>query len=184
MLNKRGQGVTIGTLIMIVLGIVVLVVIILGFTGGFEFIFGKIKLLPGQSLETAAQSCKIAGENKLTVDYCLEFKEVEVGEETQFINCQYPAIQGSIEEKLDCFDRTGQNKISAIVSGENYCKILFRQGKVGGDTRVNDVLCSSKNCTFFDGELKNKTADCPADKKNSISKGFLDSQNVVCCVTP
>ena len=61
-MNKRGQDLTIGTLVLIVLGVVVLVLLIVGFTKGWGFIFDKFDSAPGKSLETTIQACNFAGQ--------------------------------------------------------------------------------------------------------------------------
>ncbi len=89
-LNARGQeGLTLTTLLLIVLGVVVVVVIILGATGAFDFIFGNVDRLPGQSLEVAVQSCKSADSLNLETDYCVNLKKVEIDSVTQHVSCDY-----------------------------------------------------------------------------------------------
>ena len=46
-LNKKGQDLSIGTLILIVLGIVVLVLLILGFTLGWGNLWDRINIFGG-----------------------------------------------------------------------------------------------------------------------------------------
>ena len=93
-MNKRGQeGITLGTLLLIILGVVVVIVIILGATGIFGDIFSKREALPGD-LEAVAQSCKIASQAGLFTDYCYNFKKVSKNE---YINCQ----DARVEESLD-----------------------------------------------------------------------------------
>ena len=83
-LNKKGQNLTIGAVILIVLGVVVLVMLVVGFTKGWSFLFGKFDVLPGSDLETIAQACKIAGEANLMIDFCT-FKELNDG---NWVNCK------------------------------------------------------------------------------------------------
>ena len=126
--NKRGQGLSVTTLILIVLGIVVLVVVILGFTKGWNFVFGKIDILPGQSLQTAVKSCEISAQQELTVDYCNEFKEVKLAGKKQWITCDYivdagiAALEKTIDDCPDYRDLavefcTNLDKPSATVNG-------------------------------------------------------------------
>ena len=59
-INKKGQDLSIGTLILIVLGIVVLVVLILGFSLGWSNLFSKIGITTGSDLSAMVAACKVA----------------------------------------------------------------------------------------------------------------------------
>lgn len=190
-MRKRGQeGIGLGTLLLIILGVVVLVVLIVGFTKGFDFIFGKIGIAPGQSLQTAVASCEIAGQQELKADYCDEFKEVEIDDVKQLVTCDYlanpPLNKISEEKKLkeSCY---GSGK-SATTEGLRYCQALFKQGKVKSDTRANNVLCASKTCEALGGFAVVKTDTCPPDNDETLTKqitsGFSDSKDSICCVAP
>ena len=103
MFSKRGQeGITIGTLLLIVLGIAVVVVIILGATGGLNFIFDKFRAAPLQSLQAAVTSCNLAGERELRADYCSTFREVELDGKNQFVTCDYLETRGQLDATFDC----------------------------------------------------------------------------------
>ncbi|PIN89124.1 hypothetical protein COU60_04640 [Candidatus Pacearchaeota archaeon CG10_big_fil_rev_8_21_14_0_10_34_76] len=100
-LNNKGQeGLTLTTLLLIVLGIVVVVVIIIGATKGFGFIFGKVDSLPGQSLQTAIESCNIAGKNDLRADYCLDIKKIEMDGVEQYVTCGYLGDKALLDETI------------------------------------------------------------------------------------
>lgn len=95
-MNKLGQReMSIGTLLAIVLGIVVLVVIILAVTGTFDDIFSKTEALPG-NVEAIAQSCKIAVQANLITDYCYNFKKVS---DEEYINCEDGRIEDSLMQQ-------------------------------------------------------------------------------------
>ena len=77
-------------LLLIILGIAVVVILLLGFWKGSDYIFGKIGLLPGQDLETIRQGCVISASAKLSADFCDQFKLAKLpSEDRQYINCQY-----------------------------------------------------------------------------------------------
>ncbi len=98
-LGKRGQeGVTLTTLILIVIGVIVAVVIIVGATGGLDFIFGKFNQAPLQDLETNVQRCKIDLDSNLVADYCLEFKQIKVSGDVEIINCDDSRIKASLRQ--------------------------------------------------------------------------------------
>ncbi len=95
-MNKEGQeGLSLGTLLMIILGVVVLVVLVLGFTGAFDFIFRQTDQLP-QALESAVQGCRVAAQGSLTTSYCYQFREIG---NDQYINCQDSRVQEALRNE-------------------------------------------------------------------------------------
>ena len=153
-MNKKAQeGVTIGTLILIVLGIVVLVTIIIGFTTGFGFITDKFEIAPGQNLEAVAQSCKISAETDLKIDYCT-FKEISVDGKDQFVNCEDQRVQIAIKDDID-------NKVrdcNGLDNKTSYCanKVIPDKWEV---TLVNNELCSTFTCEELGGTIKESCLD-------------------------
>ncbi len=67
MLSKRGQGLSTNAIILIILGVVVLVVVILGFTIGWEKIAPFLKT---NNVETIKTSCSVACSTGSTYDFC------------------------------------------------------------------------------------------------------------------
>lgn len=132
-LNKRGQeGLTLTTLLLIVLGVVVVVVIILGATGAFDFIFGKVDVLPGQSLETAVKSCQTSAGLNLKADFCSELKQVDLDGATQYVTCTYLMSQKKLftEQPTDgCEGNT--------VNYKDYCN----NKKLSNSTMLDGKTC-------------------------------------------
>lgn len=129
MANKKGQEMSVSTLVLIVIGIVVLVMLILGFSMGWQNLWGKINILGGSNLETIVQSCNIAATSDSVASYCEEFKLLSKGE---YVTCNYPKVKESLTKPLICTDDVTVNatikekclvtaKLSAYtgVSGEN-----------------------------------------------------------------
>ncbi len=161
-MNRKGQeGISIGTLLIIVLGVVVVVVLILGVTGNLNFIFEKINLLPGQSLETVAQGCNIAAKTGLKVDYCDTFKKIKIDGKTEYINCEDNRVQRGLDE--DAKSKTAAWTDTAAACSLNagkkpeqvQCTKLINElsGEKGKKdcaklAKVNGQLCSDaeKNC--------------------------------------
>jgi len=100
-LNKRGQGLTIGTVILIILGITVLVFLIIGFSQGWDLFFGKFELTPS-ALETTAQACQGYAMASLKFDYC-KLRKVE---KNTYVNCEFSMIQNNypdaVSEDINC----------------------------------------------------------------------------------
>src|SRR3989338_5371160 len=107
--NKKGQDMPIATLIRIALGVLVLVIVGMGFYYGWDTVFGKLGLLPGGKLETFTQGCNIAAKASLQTDYCDQFKlinDVPGQPEPVYINCDYSSIKTALTglgtTLLDC----------------------------------------------------------------------------------
>lgn len=144
MFNKRGQeGVTLGTLILLILGAVALIVIVLGFTMGWSFIFSKIGILPGQSLQALAESCKISAGSDLAIDYCgYKYIQVEGEDQKQWINCEYPEVLAELNRlgvsRIDCAAYTLAGKCNEVKIETEKKKATFQPEKV----YVNGKPCS------------------------------------------
>lgn len=142
-MSRKGQeGISIGTLLIIVLGVVAVVIIIIGISGGFDFIFGKIDVLPGQSLQSAVQSCKIAAEQELQVDYCRTFKEVEINDIEQRVTCQFIAGE-NIDSSLTPSTFSCGSGVTSDSVAVKYCEDLRTAGKLNVD---DDTLYNGKTC--------------------------------------
>lgn len=98
-LGKRGQELSIGTLILIVLGIIVLVLLILGFSIGWKNLFSKIGITSGSDLSAMIATCKVYAAADDVASYC-EFKKVD----GKSINCDDPSVDQSagFGNNLDC----------------------------------------------------------------------------------
>src|SRR3989338_7784045 len=100
-MNKGGQELSVGTLILIVLGIVLLVLLILGFSLGWSNLWEKINIFGSStSLESVAQKCSLAAISNSLVSYCETFSLVTVDGKKQYINCEYGKL--NLERKLTC----------------------------------------------------------------------------------
>lgn len=117
-MNKKGQGLSTTTLVLLILAGIVLVVVVLGFTQGWGYIFDKINLLPGD-LEAAAQSCGLSATQGLSTSYCNEFKELKIAGKKQWANCDY--LEGYAEfTKLttDCSPEIVTNLAAQVCANE------------------------------------------------------------------
>ena len=80
MKDKRGAELTIGTLIIIILGIVVLVFLILGFTLGWENLFGKLTEWLGggkSNIDDIAFGCNTACQSAQKFAFCDQERELK-----------------------------------------------------------------------------------------------------------
>jgi hypothetical protein len=80
--NKRAQGMSTSTIILLILGLIILVVLVLGFTLGWN------RLLPfvqnSNNLDTISASCTIACSTNSQYDYCSALREVKDGVNDKF----------------------------------------------------------------------------------------------------
>jgi hypothetical protein len=78
MKNKRGAEMTIGTIIIIILALVVLVILIYGFSTGWSNLWEKITAFGGgkTNVQTIVQSCQLACTTSSQYDYCTKTSKV------------------------------------------------------------------------------------------------------------
>jgi hypothetical protein len=85
--NKKAQGMSTSTIILLILGLIILVVLVLGFTVGWK------RLLPfvqtSNNLDTVKASCTIACSTNSQYDYCAALREVKDGVNDNFEDTCY-----------------------------------------------------------------------------------------------
>jgi len=67
-LNKKAQGMSITTIILIILGVIILVVLIFGFTRGWDGI--KDWVAPSNNVEQVVSECRVACAANNVYDFC------------------------------------------------------------------------------------------------------------------
>ncbi len=79
--NKKAQGMSTSTIVLLILGIIILVVLVLGFTMGWS------KLAPwiqSDNIATVKASCDIACQTNNQYGYCSDIKDVNDGNNDEF----------------------------------------------------------------------------------------------------
>ena len=129
-MNKKAQSTQF--IIILLVGLAAAVIVIIGVMGGFDAIFGKIGLLPGE-LEAAAQSCGISASGGLKTSYCNEFKYVTIAGTKQYATCDH------LEQYAE-FEKLGEtcNSTKVETLAEERCKTL-KDNKL-----VNGKVCYSE----------------------------------------
>jgi hypothetical protein len=148
-LNKRGQDLSIGTLILIVLGIVVLVLLILGFSLGWSNLWEKINIFGGgSSIGEVSTRCRLDVDSQNTYDYCQDFKTVKVSGKTEYLNCLDTRIQTSLTTRLEggCEGKT------ADVMALEYC-----------NANVNNFLKADTDKVKINGKEYKRQLISPSD---------------------
>ncbi len=97
---KKGQQLTLGTVILIVLGIAVLVFLIFGFSTGWSNLWDRITNFAGGSgnLDTVRQGCELACASNNVQDYCALNRTVKFNEEIEYGGEEVTKIQITCEK--------------------------------------------------------------------------------------
>ncbi len=82
-MNKKGQQMTLGTIIAIVLGIVVLVLLIFGFQKGWKNLWSEITEIGGgkANVDTIKRACTLACSTQSVDAYCNQQRIVKFGDD-------------------------------------------------------------------------------------------------------
>jgi hypothetical protein len=78
--DKRGQEMSTNTIILNILGLIVLVILVLGFTIGWDKILPWIKST--NNVKEVSLSCETACTTSSTYDFCTDVKELKVGSDS------------------------------------------------------------------------------------------------------
>lgn len=181
-LGKRGQGLPITTLILIIIGIVVAVVIIIGFTVGWDAIFGKVPIVTPSTLTAKIKACEIVAENDLNVDYCNKFDEVEISGKKQAVNCAYlktSNLLSASSSAVECGSLINDQKIVEYCVNTKKKDNDLINGKSCGDYKV---LCIEYK---ENGKGSTSEKDSCAVGEKDVTKMVkpLSSTNKKCCFT-
>ena len=144
MFNKKGQQeVSMGTVLLIIIGVIAVVLIVVSVTGGFDYLSGLFEQKTGD-LTVFTAACTTYSQGELYNDYCREFREGEVLGVSGFFNCQYEPFQADIKKDgvvLDC-SRYGKYT-SADSSATEYCT----QTRTAEGKEFNpEMIVNGKSC--------------------------------------
>lgn len=84
--NRRGQGMSISTIILLILGLVVLVVLILGFVIGWNKL---LPFLPKDNIGTVVNQCTFACTSNSVYDFCTKTIDLNLGNGTTYTDSCY-----------------------------------------------------------------------------------------------
>src|SRR3989338_4712835 len=139
-MNKKAQDLSIGTLILIVLGIIVLVPLILGFALGWENLWEKINIFGGStSIGDVATACNLAITTQDKYSFCNDFAKIKVNNEAQYINCQDDRVKPSLSGELSCDGNPAQTKCEELINAKTD---NADKKEICDNIKVNNVLCS------------------------------------------
>jgi len=137
-MEKKASEITIGTIIFIILGILVLVILIYGFSTGWSNLWERIIGISGgdENVQLIVQNCMIACETHSQYDYCTKIRTIKFKEgETLY------TIKGTCDnlEKETIMSTTNKGKIRQVSDGIND-EIKDAQGNVIGYNGEEDFI--------------------------------------------
>ena len=109
-IGKKGQEMSISTLVLIVLAIIVLVIVVIGFTGGWSNLWDRITNLGGgkANVGLVVQACQIACETNSKYDFCSQSRKVTFDDKTS-ISTSCSMLTNAITLEADnCYDSLGK----------------------------------------------------------------------------
>ncbi len=95
LMNRKGD-VTVTTVILIILGLVVLVMLIVGFTKGTGFFFNLFDSAPSE-VQALSKFCEGYIQASLSIDYCT-YRLLDISGEDELVNCQHPLIKAELDK--------------------------------------------------------------------------------------
>jgi hypothetical protein len=96
--NNKAQGMSTSTIILLVLGLIILVILVLGFTMGWNKISPFVK--QNNNIDQVKTACNVACSTGGTYEYCTVLKTVNDGNNTEFQETCY-----GLATKSDYTDR-------------------------------------------------------------------------------
>lgn len=119
--NRRGQGLSITTIVIIILAIVVLVFLVYGFSVGWNNLFDRVENIGGgaENVASIVQACSLACSTNSQFDYCSVRREVTFGDDRDgTYNCK--ALEGmGVGLNCDTDPNTGCKEIKEPTKDED-----------------------------------------------------------------
>ncbi len=128
MRGKKGQDLSLTTLILIVLGVVVLAMLIFGFTTGWSNLWDRINIFGGNNVDSIQNACILACTSQNNYDFCKLERTIKfgekipkmVGEEKEYFNtvivtCDKLAKGKSGSIKLDFSKTSGVDVTNEVL---------------------------------------------------------------------
>jgi len=190
-MNRNAQSMTIGTLVVMILGIIVLVVLAYGFTVGWGDLFSRITGLGGGkvNVQTVVQSCQIACSTQSSYDYCTRTRGV-VFDETDAQRNKIPITCSQLET-----ENVGLERCSSIPN----CNAVLNKGVCSGTPITPDCGVRSNGgrtnceqlmgCTWEDNTVSTdpNVGTCKA-QPNLVCGNYndreADCESIGCQFTP
>lgn len=139
MRDKKGQEMSISTLVLIVIGVIVLVLLVMGFSYGWQNLLDKINIFGGgTTIDNVVTSCNIAASSGAANSFCADFKKVKTSAGIEYINCQDSRVSGSLNTQISC-----ATQVPAMKTG---CAAL--KPTASNKVKINGIeFASTEDCT-------------------------------------
>lgn len=142
---------SIGTLILIVLGIIVLVLLVLGFSIGWGNLWEKINIFGGggSSIGDVVTACNLAVDTNNKYDYCENFRRIKIDGKTEYVNCEDGRVKTTVKSGISCSGTEAKDQcIKLITDAVN--------GKTGEDKveacKEVSLKVNNNNCVSLAGQ--------------------------------
>ena len=178
-MNKKGAEMAIGTIVIIILALVVLVVIIYGFTVGWGNLFQNILGFGGGqvNVQTIVSSCQVSCSTQSVYDFCSKRRNVVFEEKGkgELFTCEQLAKRipsvGLSCDNIDCgIGIGGARGLCNGVLDSSFCENEKDRGKTN---------CESLSvCTWIDDNNPNDNIGNCALKQGSTCASFNDNENI------
>jgi len=180
-MNKKGAEMTIGTIVIIILALVVLVVIIYGFTVGWGNLWQNIIGFGGGdvNVQTVVQSCKVDCAVSNEYNYCTKMRQVvfEEGEDARPMTCD--GLSKEPGTGLDC------DRLVCVVQKFECASSELNEQECTG---VDDCVTQWMNTQSMNDRIKDNTDPTGEDKTKRwlsitpITEKVSDTQTGSTCV--
>jgi len=146
--KKAQEGFTLPVMLALILGIIALVVVVIGVTKGWNYVFDKLGLLP-DDLTSASQACATyAATDELKIGYC-QYRELTIEGVKQWANCPY--IYDAAVKVLGA-GKVGFGKETCEVTPAEYCaQLRVSSSNFKESTKVHGKACSELGCKMKSG---------------------------------
>lgn len=162
--HKKAQQLSVTSIILIVLGVLILIVLILGFTIGWEKLMPWLK--PSNNIKEIVSQCSIACSTEIEYDFCSIQRTVKVAKEN--------AIDGMTEFSATCEELATDEKYSIL--GIDECSGLC-------ETAIESEAI--KTCTGSGLALRNNCLEGEEDVSAQVTdigiKTEMQAGNLKCC---
>jgi len=132
-MDKRGQGLSTNAIVLIVLGVVVLVILIVGFTVGWK---NLAPWLSADNVDTIKNQCSTACATNSVYDYCTKERELKV--------------EGEVAGKKTCYEWGEDNPYGIAkcptLAGEIACKVRSCKAIEEADKEDCEALTERDGC--------------------------------------
>ncbi|MFB6246766.1 MAG: hypothetical protein ABEI74_04215 [Candidatus Pacearchaeota archaeon] len=143
--NKKAQGLSRNAIILLVIGVIVLVILIIGFNQGF----GKLApFLSSNNVDSVSQGCSFACSQQNTYSYCSEGRDLNSEDESlKGVTCNYLAKKKPQYPIKTCTQISCDNvKIVELSQGESLKDYCNQQNSGVVLQAIVDGKLKSYNC--------------------------------------